>query len=183
LLCLFPFNAANGRRGWGPAPSNLFVTSEKSLTNEELRKELLRRAKDRGLEYGVVVRRVGGGAAASFMKMVSRMAQQGGQGSDSLAEVYKLYPDGHEEIVQGVELAEMTPPTFKDVVAVGDTPVVFTDEFIPRVGALFSMGMSASNVPIVSCVVPPMLFEEVSLAKSQGPFPNLPVSPSPLAKQ
>jgi hypothetical protein len=78
----------------------------------------------------------------------------------------------------------MTPGTFKDVVAVSDTPVVFTDEFIPRVGALFSQGMSASSdVPVVSCVVPSMLFEEVSLAKSQGPFPNPPVSPSPLAKQ
>jgi predicted Zn-dependent protease len=177
-------HSTGSRRGWGPAPSNLFVTSEKSLTTDELRKELLRRAKDRGLDYGIVVRRVGGGAAASFMKMATRMAQQNGQGSDSLAEVYKLYADGHEELVQGVEIAEMTPSTFKDVVAVGDTPVVFTDEFIPRVGAIFSMGLSASsNVPVTSCVVPSMLFEEVSLVKNQGPYPNLSISPSPLAKQ
>ena len=177
-------HSTGSRRGWGPAPSNLFVTSEKSLTTDELRKELLRRAKDRGLDYGIVVRRVGGGAAASFMKMATRMAQQNGQVSDSLAEVYKLYADGHEELVQGVEIAEMTPSTFKDVVAVGDTPVVFTDEFIPRVGAIFSMGLSASsNVPVTSCVVPSMLFEEVSLVKNQGPYPNLPISPSPLAKQ
>jgi predicted Zn-dependent protease len=176
--------SSGSRRGWGPAPGNLLVTSEKSLSNEELRKELLRRAKDRGLDYGIVVRRVGGGAAASFTKMATRMAQQGGQGSDSLAEVYKLYSDGHEELIQGVGISEMTPGTFKDIVAVGDTPVVFTDEFIPRVGALFSLGVSASsNVPVVSCVVPSLLFEEVSLVKSQGPFPNPPVSPSPLARQ
>jgi predicted Zn-dependent protease len=175
--------STGSRRGWGPAPSNLFVTSEKSLTNDALRKELLRRAKDRGLDYAIVVRRVGGGAAASFMKMASRMAQQNGQGSDSLAEVYKLYPDGREELVQGVEISDMTPANFKDVVAVGDTPVVFTDEFIPRIGALFSLGVSASSdMPVVSCVVPALLFDEVSLAKSQGPFPNMPVSPSPLTK-
>jgi len=177
-------HSTGSRRGWGPAPSNLFVTSDKSLTRDELRKQLLRRVKDRGLDYGVIVRRVGGGATASFMKMAARMAQQGGQGSDSLPEVYKLYADGHEEIVRGVELAEMTPGTFKDIVAVGDTPVVYTDEFIPRVGALFAGGASASSdVPIVSCVVPSLLFEEVSLAKSPGPFPNPPVSPSPLAKR
>jgi predicted Zn-dependent protease len=177
-------HSTGSRRGWGPSPSNLFVTSEKSKTNHELRQELLRLAKDHGLDYGVVVRRVGGGAAASFMKMASKMAQQDGQGTGSLAEVYKLYADGHEELVRGVEIAEMLPSTFKDIVAVGDTPVVFTDEFIPRVGALFSMGISASSdVPIVSCVVPSLLFEEVSLVKSQGPFPNPPVSPSPLAKQ
>ena len=177
-------HSTGSRRGWGPSPSNLFVTSEKSATNDELRKELLRRAKDRGLDYGIVVRRVGGGAAASFMKMASRMARQGGQGAGSIAGVYKLYPDGHEELIRGVEIAEMLPATFKDIVAVGDTPVVFTDEFIPRLGAFFSLGISASSdVPIVSCVVPSLLFEEVSLVKSQGPFPNPMISPSPLAKQ
>jgi predicted Zn-dependent protease len=177
-------HSTGSRRGWGPTPSNLFVTSEKSLTSDELRKELLRRAKDRGLDYGIVVRHVGGGAAASFMKMASRMAQQGEQGSVSMAEVFKLYADGHEEPVQGVEIGEMTAATFKDIVAVGDQPVVFTDEFIPRIGALFSLGVSAtSDVPVVSCVVPSMLFEEVTLVKTQGPFPNPPVSSSPLAKQ
>lgn len=177
-------HSTGSRRGWGPAPSNLFVTSEKSSSTDDLRKELLRRVKDRGLEYGIVVRHVGGGAAASFMKMAARMAQQGGQGGTSLAEVYKVFPDGREELVQGVEIADMTPAAFRDIVAVGARPAVFTDEFIPRLGALFSMGPSAtSDVPVVSCVVPSLLFEEVSLVKSQGPFPNPPVSPSPLAKQ
>jgi len=177
-------HSTGSRRGYGPAPSNLFVTPEKSSTNDDLRKELLRRAKDRGLDYGIVIRRVGGGAAASFLKMASRMAQQNSQGAGSLAEVYKLYPDGHEELVRGVEISEMLPSTFKDIVAVGDTPVVFSDEFIPPLGAFFSLGVSASSdVPVVSCVVPSLLFEEVSLVKSHGPFPNPMISPSPLAKQ
>jgi len=178
-------HSSGSRRGWGPVPSNLFVTSEKSLSADELRKELLRRAKDRGLDYALVVREVGsGGLAASFMKMAMRMAQQGTQGASSLAEVYKLTPDGHEELVRGLEIAEITPASFKDIVAAGDTPHVFTDEFIPRIAAMFSMGISgSSDSPVVSCVVPSLLFDEVSLVKSQGPFPNLPVAPSPLAKQ
>jgi predicted Zn-dependent protease len=177
-------HSTGSRRGWGPVPSNLFVTSEKSSTAAELHAELLRRAKDRGLDYGIIVRRVGGGASASFMKMATRMAQPGGQGGSSLAEVYKLYPDGREELVQGVEISDLNATAFRDIVAVGDAPVVFNDEFIPRIGALFSLGFSgASDVPEVSCVVPSLLFEEISLVKSQGPFPNLPISPSPLAKQ
>jgi len=178
-------HSTGSRRGWGPVPSNLFVTADKAMTTDELHKELLRRAKDRGLEYGIIVRRVGGGAAASFMKMAARMAQQSGaQAGSSLAQVYKLYPDGREELVKGIELADMTPAAFKDIVAAGDTPAVFTDEFIPRIGALFSMGVSSSaDMPVVSSVVPSLLFEELSLVKSQGPFPNLPISPSPLAKQ
>jgi len=177
-------HSTGSRRGWGPGPSNLFITSEKSLSTSDLRKELLRRAKDRGLDYGIVVRRIGGGAAASFMKMASQMAQQGGAGGSSLAEVYKVYPDGREELVRGMEIAELTPAAFKDIVAVGDTPIVYTDEFMPRIGALFSMGMSSgADMPVVSCVIPSLLFDEVSLVKSEGPFPNPPISPSPLAKQ
>jgi predicted Zn-dependent protease len=175
--------STGSRRGWGPVPSNLLVTTDKALSAEDLRKELLRRAKDRGLDYGIVVRHLGGGNAASFMKMAARMAQQGGQQGSSLAEVYKLYPDGHEELLQGVEIAEMSAALFKDIVAAGDTPVAYTDEFIPRLGAIFSMGFSAnSDLAVVSCVSPSLLFEEVSLVKSQGPYPNLPVEPSPLVK-
>jgi len=176
-------HSSGSRRGWGPTPSNLFVTSEKSMTTAELRKDLLRRAKDRGLDYAIVVRRIGGGATASFMKLVMRMAQQGG-GSDSLAEVYKLYADGREELVQGIEITDFTAAAFKDIIAVGDTPIVYSDEFIPRLGAIFSMGIAgSSDMPLVSCVIPSMLFDDVSLVKVQGPFPNPPVSPSPLAKQ
>jgi hypothetical protein len=177
-------HSTGSRRGWGPAPSNLFLTSDKSMSAAELHQELIRRAKDRGLDYAIVVRRIGGGAAASFMKMAMRMAQQGGQGGSSLAEVYKLYPDGREELAQGVEIAEMTPAAFKDIVAVGDTPVVFTDEFLPRLGALFSLGLNpSSEMPVVSYVVPALLFDDISLVRSQGPFPNPPISPSPLARQ
>jgi len=177
-------HSTGSRRGWGATPSNLLITSDKPLTSAELRKELLRLAKARGLDYAIVVRRVGGGAAGSFMKMAARMAQQGGQGSSSLAEVYKVYADGHEEPLPGMEIADMNASAFKEISAVGDTPVVFTDEFMPRIGAFFSMGISASsNVPVVSCAVPPLLFEEISLVKTQGPFPNPPISPSPLAQK
>jgi hypothetical protein len=30
---------------------------------------------------------------------------------------------------------------------------------------------------------PSLLFDEVSLVKNEGPFPNLPISPSPLAQK
>ncbi|MBV9573678.1 MAG: hypothetical protein JOY93_06455 [Acidobacteriales bacterium] len=174
--------STGSRHGWGPAPSNLIVTSSKSSSDEELRKELLRRVKDRGMEYGVVVRRVGGGAAASFMRLASRMTGAG-QAGPSLAEVYKVFPDGREELIQGVDIAEMTPAAFKDIVAAGDTTAVYTDEFIPRLGALFSMGLTASSdLPIVSVVTPALLFDDLSLVKTEGPYPNLPISPSPLVK-
>jgi len=177
------FSQSSGsRRGWGPSPSNLFVTSEKGLSRDDLRKELLRRAKDRGLDYAIVVRHVGGGSEASLMQMARQMMQQGG--SESLPEVYKLYADGHEEFLRGVHIVELPAEAFREIVATGDAPAVYNDELIPRIGGLFTMELSSgSDLPVVSCVTPSLLFEEVSLTKTEGPFPALPISKSPLAEK
>jgi predicted Zn-dependent protease len=175
--------STGSRRGWGPAPSNLLVTNDKPTTDADMRKQLLQMASDRGLKYGIIVKHVGGGSAAFFARLAARMMQQGAQPGDSMAEVYKLYPDGHEELVQGIQIAEMTAAPFRDIVAAGDTLDVYTDEFIPRISALFSFGISsASQVPVVSYVAPSLLFEEMSLVKTEGPFPNPPIGSSPLAK-
>jgi predicted Zn-dependent protease len=175
--------STGSRRGWGAVPSNLFVESQKTMTNDGLRKELLRRAKDRGLDYGIIIRHVGGGSAASFMEMAKAMAKQGS--SSSLPEVYKLYTDGHEEPLRGVHIGDLPAESFKEIIATGDTPVLYSDEVIPRISSLFSGGFSTNpgTLPVVSCVTPSLLFEEVSLVKSEGPFPPLPISPSPLAEK
>jgi hypothetical protein len=176
-------HSTGSRRGWGPAPSNLLITTDKPSTDADLRKQLLRLAADRGLPYAIVVRHIGGGSAASFIKMAARMMQQDVQIGNSLAEVYKLFPDGHEELVKGVEISDMSPALFRDIVAAGSTPTVYTDDFIPRVGAIFSFGISAATqVPVVSYVAPSLLFDEVSLVHSEGQNPNLPIGTSPLAK-
>jgi hypothetical protein len=176
-------HSTGSRRGWGPAPSNLLVTTDKPSTDADLRKQLLRLAADRGLPYAIVIRHIGGGSAASFIKMAARIMQQDAQAGGSLAEVYKLFPDGHEELVKGVEISDVSPALFRDIVAAGDTPTVYTDDFIPRVGAIFSFGISAATqVPVVSYVAPSLLFDEISLVHSEGQNPNLPVGTPPPAK-
>jgi hypothetical protein len=175
--------STGSRHGGGAVPSNLFVKSEKTMSTEDLRKELLRRAKDRGLDYALVVRHVGGGSEASFLQMARRMNNQGGS-SESLLEVFRLYPDGHEEPLRGLRITELPSESFKEIVATGDTPVLFNDEIIPRMTSLFFMGMSSrGDLPVASCVSPSLLFEELSLAKSEGPFPAPPISSSPLAEK
>src|SRR5271156_4062150 len=68
--------STGSRRGWGPLPSNLFVTSAKTLSSDELKQELLRRSKERGLDYALIVRRAGAGSGASIMEMARQMASQ-----------------------------------------------------------------------------------------------------------
>lgn len=174
--------STGSRHGWGAAPSNLIIQSDRTSSDDDLRKELLRRAKERGLDYAIVVRHLGGGAEANLLEMAKQMTQQGR--SSSLPEVYKVYLDGHEEALRGLHIADLAPESFKEIVATGNQPRVYSDELIPRMSSLFSMGLSSrSDLPVVSCVSPSLLFEEVTLAKTEGPFPALPISKSPLAEK
>jgi hypothetical protein len=176
--------SSGSRRGFGAVASNLFVESQKAMSDGDLHKELLGLAKDRGLDYAIIVRHVGSGSAASFMDIAKQMANHGGA-ADSLPEVFKLYPDGHEEALRGVHIGELPAEAFKEIVATGETPVLYNDEIIPRISSIFSGGITSAGetLPVASCIAPSLLFEEVSLAKTQGPFPALPVSPSPLAEK
>lgn len=176
--------STGSRRGPGAAPANLVVTADRPWTAARLRKELLRRAKARGLDHGVVVRRVGVGRASPLVRMATRFgAGADGDFSPALAEVVRLYADGREELLQGVELAELTASAFRDIAAAGDSPHVHSFEFLGGVGALFGGGPGEGGFPVVTCAVPSLLFDDVSLVPSRGPFPEAPVTPSPLARR
>ncbi len=175
-------HSSGSRRSLGAVPSNLIVTSSKTSTSAELREELLRRVKDRGLEYGIIVRRTGGGANPAMRAAAMMAASPQSAPTNTLLEVYKLFPDGHEELVKGAELSGLTAATFRDIVAAGEKPMVLNQQVIPNINSIFSMGMAGGlDMPVASFVVPSLLFEEVSLTKAEGPFPAPPASKAPLA--
>ena len=177
--------STGSRRGWGALPSNIFVTSEKTLPSDELKKELLSRAKERGLGYALVVRRAGAGSGASLLEMARQMASQQ-SGSPSIPEIYKLYLDGHEEPLRGMRISDLPAESFKEIVATGDAPVLYSDELMPHASPMLFMGFSVSSgggLPVISCVAPSLLFDEVSLARNEGPFPPTPALSSPLAQE
>ena len=175
--------STGSHRGISAAPSNLIFTASTSASDQQLRRMLLERAKARGYEYGVVVRRAGG-ATSEFFQMAMSMMQGGATPGNNMLEVYKVYADGHEELMHGEQLSSMTLASFKDIVAVGDKPVVYNSIFIPGLASMMMLGMSGdlsavTNMPIVSYVVPSLLFDEVTLKKASGPFPKAPVSNPP----
>lgn len=176
--------STGSHRGIGPAPTTLLVTADQSLPAAELRKELLRLAKQRGNDYGIVVRRVGRGKLSeSLMDLALRMSGRETSGSDSFFETYRLYSDGREELVRGAQIESPAVANFKEITAVGGQPVLYSDEFLPRVGGAMFSGMSTaagSGLPVVSYSVPSLLFEELTLKPVEGPFPALPAAVPPL---
>lgn len=176
--------ASTGSKGlFGAVPWNLFLTAKKTETSKELREHLLRLAKARGYDYGVVVRQAGEGGLSWIARFAGNMGAPGAP-STATAEIFRVYADGREEPVRGVEIGGLTANSFKDIVAVGDKPTVYHGPHIPMMNAVFG-GLAGGNLngdpfALGSFVTPAILFEEVALKKANTPTPNPPVVPSPL---
>ena len=180
--------STGNRRGLSSTPSNLILTSSKSANAEELRRILLERAKARGYGYGLVIRRAGGSTGQFLQAAMSSMQGRAPSGNNML-EVYKIFADGHEELVHGLQLPSLSAASFKDIVAVGDKPVVYNSMFLPGFTSLMMIGIAGdmnalTTMPEVSYIVPSLLFEDVTLKSATGPFPKPPISaPPPLTGQ
>lgn len=146
-------------RELGVAPSNLFVTSSKTSTSEELRKQLLDSAQEQGNPYGLIIRRLSGKAA-------------------TLA--YRIYPDGREELVRNADVADLTPASFKNIAAVSDQRVVYNESAPLKSNSPFSVNAASGGQPLVSYVVPSVLFSDITIEKPSGESPKPTVISSPL---
>jgi len=113
------------------------------------------------------------------------MPGQGGGGPTRLALVaYKVFPDGHQELVRNVAIEGVSTSSFKDVVAASATLQVYSTPFLsirnsvfmPFVGGSFA----GASEPLVSFVVPSLLLDDVTLKQSMKEIPKSPLSPRPV---
>lgn len=112
------------------------------------------------------------------------MAGPPGNSPRSATAVYKVFEDGREELVRSVEIAELSAVTFKEIVAASRTPTVYAAPFSARdpnpFASIFALGPDLdSDRPVVSAVVPAILFDELTLKKPSGEFPTVPVTKHP----
>jgi len=148
-------------RANGVAPSNLFVNATKSVSPEDLKKQLLDLVKNRGLDYGIVVRRLSNRATGL---------------------AYRVYPDGHEELFRNGTLSGAGPASFKDIVAVSNNPTIHTETFAPPQRAMLPNFTGVFAGPtLVSYVVPSLLFEDLTIEQPSGEVPKPPLITNPLS--
>ena len=174
------------RRGNGPMPSNLLITSDKSRTPEELKADLLRMTKLRGNEFGIVVKRMANPVTQSPLNRSRMIIMTGGNGPgninvEPLIEAYKVFPDGHEELVRNLNLNSLTLASFKDIVAVSDAASVYTAgmRMTIRSPAMMMSFLPPGGPSFVSVGTPAMLFDDMTLQRPTGDVPNLPFTKHP----
>jgi predicted Zn-dependent protease len=155
-------STGHGRGTSGPSASTsvLLLTGDDPLSDEQLHQELLSAARDEGLDFGILIARLGetGGGSDGF----SRMRMSGGRNP---LEIYKVYEDGRRELVRGVELSGLDLRAFKQLLGVGQRVYVYNQ--------------SATGQ---SFVAPAMLFEELDLAKIDRDFDKPPFMPNPVGR-
>jgi hypothetical protein len=93
---------------------------------------------------------------------------------------FRVFPDGREEFLRGVEIAGLGPEAFKDIVAASQVGTPYSAPFRLASSRLSPMatGMPGGEA-VVSFVTPSLLFEEVNLKKASGDIPSPPVARHP----
>lgn len=161
------FDHSSGSRHAGQAaPSNLFVTAQNGLSEADLRATFLALVKERNKQYGIVVRRM-------------RNAQH-----PVLA--WKVFADGHEELIRGTQFSGLNAAAFKEIVAASKEQNILTtnrrpsavDQLAVFAGGAALGGEDESSAP-VTLAVPSLLFDDVTLHKTRGETPKPPVMPHP----
>ena len=96
----------------------------------------------------------------------------------SLLEIVKLFPDGREELIRGVEVAGLTVQSFKDILAVGKKQFCY-NYLAPAITSPFVTGGDQYTGSTV--IVPDILFEDGEIRPLESDFPKPPFIAAPQA--
>ncbi|HYF04483.1 MAG TPA: metallopeptidase TldD-related protein [Patescibacteria group bacterium] len=178
---------SNGHERGGAAMLSILELSsadaKKQMTNVELRKRLLKMAKDRALPYAIVVKKA---LNQNILYTTLYRLTSGdypfspSESKVPVLEVYKLYPDGREELVRGLEGAGFSVQAFKDIVAVSRDAYAL-NYLAPAVTSPF-ITRGAQYLPS-TVIIPDLLFEDGEMRPLEADFPKPPLLPAPMASK
>ena len=162
----------HGRKQAGFAPvsrqSNLFVEVSELRSEEELKQELIDLLGQQGKDYGLYFEDVQGGFTFTGRTVPNAF-------NVTPVVVYRIYADGREELVRGVDLIGTPLTTFSKVILAGGDTEVFNG----------TCGAESGGVP-VSAASPSILVSQVEVqkkAKSEVPLPLLPAPVGPASER
>jgi TldD protein len=163
----FPQSNGHGRRQQGyhstARQANLVVVSKKSVTRSELKKMLIEQVKNANKPYGLLFDDIEGG-----FTFTQRILPNAFNVRPTM--VYRVYLDGHEELVRGVDLIGTPLIAFSKIVAADDDIEVFNG----------MCGAESGWVP-VSASSPGLLVTQIETQRKEKSQERLPVLPPPPA--
>jgi predicted Zn-dependent protease len=174
-----------------PLSSNLIFQSTGALDAAGLRKKFLDACRDDGREWCLEVKQMDNPALSSLRQedFSDFIGQLGGgitSGARMPLSVYRVYvADGHAEPVRGGVIEGLTLRSLRNILAIGNDPVVFTYMQNATDGlagsALGAFGSAQGGIPS-TVVAPSFLLEEVEVRGFHGEPRRLPLVSAPPLK-
>jgi TldD protein len=185
------FQDSNGHgrlpSGYGSNQSsigNLFIRARQTRKLAELRRQMLTSLKDRNKPYGILVRKLDYPSTANFSELQSMLtgmsqASGGGRPIPYPTLVYKVFPDGREELVRGLRFRGVSTRSLRDILAASEETAQF--DFINNSAPFAVMGATGYLAP-ASVIAPGVLFDEFEFEPIADESSKLPVAPPPPRK-
>ncbi len=194
------FARSNGHsRGGSPAPSVIRISTANARTVEELKRDLLNAVRDENLPYGYIVKGLTPPAEAAELEgsdTISRaLVQQLGPPEPTQFRltkpysIFRIYPDGKEELVRGIEFRSLNIRILRDIVAASDEEIIYdypvsaADISSGSLSGLLRMlgtaGVSGQEY-YATVIMPSLLLEEVEMKTTTGSYQRLPIVDYPL---
>ena len=161
-----PTSNGHGRAQVGLAPvarqSNLIVEVAPSAVQPDLKKLLIAEVKKQNLPYGLYFEEIQGG-----FTFTGRMIPNAFNVLPLM--VYRIFPDGHEELVRGADLIGTPLTSFSKIIAADKNVAVFN-------GILTELNQG--GVP-VSAASPAIFVSQIEVQKKMKSQERIPVLPAP----
>jgi TldD protein len=163
------------------AIGNLFVTATESKPLAEIKSQLLALVAQRNLPYGMLVRKLDfpySGSTGELQALAQANAQSGGAArpvSPPLL-IYRVYPDGREQLVRGLRFRGMTARALRDILAASSETAVF--DYVNTTAPLAMLG-GTGYLAATSVIAPGLLFDEAEFEVPREQLPKPPTVPPP----
>jgi len=169
-----------------PTMSNLLFSSTDEVSKDEMKKKFVDACKAEKLDYCIIIRQMDNPSISlmhqdDFSELLASFG--GNAATDRLPlVVYKVYPDGREELVRGARITGFNTRSLRNIAAIGNDDYVYNYLQNQTTGvsgtALGAFGNGQNGLP-ASVVAPSLLFEEVEIRGARGEPKRLPLLPEP----
>jgi hypothetical protein len=167
------------------AIGNLFVKASESAPLADLKKRLIQLCQDRGKPYGMLVRKLDFpfSAGTGELQGLAQANQQSGGSARPVSPpllLYRVYPDGREELVRGLRFRGVSSRSLRDILAASQETALF--DFVNN-GAPLAMMSAGGYLAPAAVVAPGLLFDEIEFELPRDQLPKTPIVPPPGAGQ
>ncbi|MDR0927968.1 MAG: hypothetical protein LBO69_09445 [Ignavibacteria bacterium] len=176
---------SNGHsRSFAPTPSNIIITANKKsqATYADLKKQMLQLCKKRDLPYGIIVKRIQTEKISSMLSSFNLSYDYSDRNVVKITpvEVYKVFPDGKEELIRGGQITGITPAAFKDIIKVGNKNNALTilQPYIMNINR-----EAWGGVELVTIIGQDLLFEDAEFQVVDKNYKKPPYIANPLSEK